>query len=53
MEGGPAAAIEAVIFDYGGVISTPPFAGVADFEQVAGIGTALARNIYDHLHPGA
>jgi excinuclease ABC subunit C len=28
-------------------------AGVADFEQVAGIGTALARNIYDHLHPGA
>lgn len=36
MEGGPAAAIEAVIFDYGGVISTPPFAGVADFEQAQG-----------------
>jgi excinuclease ABC subunit C len=28
-------------------------AGVADFAQVAGIGTALARTIYDHLHPGA
>lgn len=27
-------------------------AGVADFEQVAGIGASLARNIYDHLHPG-
>jgi excinuclease ABC subunit C len=28
-------------------------AGVADFEQVNGIGTALARTLYDHLHPGA
>ena len=28
-------------------------AGIADIEQVTGIGTALARNIYDHLHPGA
>jgi len=28
-------------------------AGMAEFEQVAGIGTALARSIYDHLHPGA
>ncbi len=28
-------------------------AGVADIEKVAGIGTTLARNIYDHLHPGA
>jgi ERCC4-type nuclease len=27
-------------------------AGVADIEQVAGIGASLARNIYDHLHPG-
>jgi excinuclease ABC subunit C len=27
-------------------------AGVTDLEQVAGIGTALARSIYDHLHPG-
>ena len=28
-------------------------AGVADLERVAGIGTALARTLYDHLHPGA
>jgi len=28
-------------------------AGVADLEQVAGIGAALARSLYDHLHPGA
>ena len=28
-------------------------AGVADIEKVAGIGTSLARNIYDQLHPGA
>jgi excinuclease ABC subunit C len=28
-------------------------AGVADFEQVGGIGAALARTLYDHLHPGA
>jgi excinuclease ABC subunit C len=27
-------------------------AGVADFEKVAGIGAALARSLYDHLHPG-
>jgi excinuclease ABC subunit C len=27
-------------------------AGVADLSQVAGVGAALARNIYDHLHPG-
>jgi excinuclease ABC subunit C len=27
-------------------------AGIADIEQVAGVGAALARNIYDHLHPG-
>ena len=27
-------------------------AGVADLAQVAGVGAALARNIYDHLHPG-
>jgi excinuclease ABC subunit C len=27
-------------------------AGIADLEQVAGVGAALARNIYDHLHPG-
>ena len=28
-------------------------AGVADLEQVAGVGAALARNIYDLLHPGS
>jgi excinuclease ABC subunit C len=28
-------------------------AGVADLERVAGVGTALARTLYDHLHPGA
>jgi excinuclease ABC subunit C len=27
-------------------------AGTADFEEVAGIGAALARSLYDHLHPG-
>lgn len=28
-------------------------AAVADLEQVEGVGTALARTLYDHLHPGA
>jgi len=28
-------------------------AGVADLERVAGVGAALARTLYDHLHPGA
>ncbi|MEO8061981.1 MAG: excinuclease ABC subunit UvrC [Pseudomonadota bacterium] len=28
-------------------------AGVGDFEVVSGIGTTLARTLYDHLHPGA
>ena len=28
-------------------------AGAADLEQIKGIGAALARVIYDHLHPGA
>ena len=27
-------------------------AGTADFEQVTGIGAALAKSLYDHLHPG-
>ena len=28
-------------------------AGVADLAEVTGIGTALARTLYDHLHPGS
>jgi excinuclease ABC subunit C len=28
-------------------------AGIADLEQAPGVGTAMARTIYDHLHPGA
>ncbi|HEY6452150.1 MAG TPA: excinuclease ABC subunit UvrC [Steroidobacteraceae bacterium] len=28
-------------------------AGIADLEKVAGVGAAMARSIYDHLHPGA
>jgi excinuclease ABC subunit C len=28
-------------------------AGVDDLEAVSGIGTTLARTLYDHLHPGA
>jgi len=28
-------------------------AGVVDLEGVSGIGTTLARTLYDHLHPGA
>ncbi len=28
-------------------------AGMAEFQQVEGIGASLARTIYDHLHPGA
>jgi excinuclease ABC subunit C len=28
-------------------------AGVADMEKVSGVGAAMARSIYDHLHPGA
>jgi excinuclease ABC subunit C len=28
-------------------------AGVNDIETVSGIGTTLARTLYDHLHPGA
>lgn len=28
-------------------------ASVADLEKVAGVGAAMARSIYDHLHPGA
>jgi excinuclease ABC subunit C len=28
-------------------------AGVPDLEKVSGVGAAMARSIYDHLHPGA
>jgi excinuclease ABC subunit C len=28
-------------------------AGIVDLEAVSGIGTTLARTLYDHLHPGA
>jgi excinuclease ABC subunit C len=28
-------------------------AGIADLERVAGVGAAMARSLYDHLHPGA
>ena len=28
-------------------------AGIADITQVSGIGAALARSLYDHLHPGS
>jgi excinuclease ABC subunit C len=28
-------------------------AGIVDLESVSGIGTTLARTLYDHLHPGA
>ncbi|EQD38020.1 excinuclease ABC subunit C, partial [mine drainage metagenome] len=28
-------------------------AGVADLQQVEGLGATLARTLYDHLHPGS
>jgi excinuclease ABC subunit C len=28
-------------------------AGITDLEKVAGVGAAMARSLYDHLHPGA
>jgi excinuclease ABC subunit C len=28
-------------------------AGLVDLEKVSGVGSAMARSIYDHLHPGA
>jgi excinuclease ABC subunit C len=42
----------ALLMHFGGLAGVLR-AGVADLEQVDGIGTALAREIYDHLHPGA
>lgn len=43
---------KALLVQFGGLAGVLK-AGVADFERVPGIGTALARSIYDHLHPGA
>ena len=44
-------AIEAVIFDYGGVLSTTPFAGIAEFERQMGYPEkSLARLLFG---PGA
>ena len=41
------AAIEAVIFDYGGVLSTAPFAGIAEFERKMGYPEkSLARLLF-------
>jgi len=41
------AAIEAVIFDYGGVLSTTPFAGIAEFERQMGYPEkSLARLLF-------
>jgi len=28
-------------------------AAIADLEKVPGVGAAMARSLYDHLHPGA
>ena len=43
---------KALLVQFGGLAGVLK-AGVADFERVPGIGAALARSIYDHLHPGA
>ncbi len=41
------AGIEAVIFDYGGVLSTTPFAGIAEFERQMGYPSkSLARLLF-------
>ncbi len=42
----------ALLIHFGGLTGVLR-AGVADLERVAGVGTALARTLYDHLHPGA
>src|SRR5256885_17157182 len=45
------AGIEAVIFDYGGVLSTTPFAGIAEFERQMGYPSkSLSRLLFG---PGA
>jgi putative hydrolase of the HAD superfamily len=46
--------IEAVIFDYGGVLSTAPFAGLADFEEEMGYPKgSIARLLFgESRYPG-
>lgn len=39
-------AIEAIIFDYGGVISTPPFSGIAEFELDQGYPTGSMLRLF-------
>jgi putative hydrolase of the HAD superfamily len=46
-------AIEAVIFDYGGVLSTTPFAGLAEFEESMGYPEgSLAHLLFGAGRPG-
>lgn len=42
----------AILIHFGGLPGVLR-AGMADLERVPGIGAALARTLYDHLHPGA
>jgi excinuclease ABC subunit C len=42
----------AILTDFGGLAGVLR-AGVPDLEKVSGVGAAMARSIYDHLHPGA
>jgi excinuclease ABC subunit C len=42
----------AVLTHFGGLQGVMR-AGVGDLEKVNGVGAAMARSIYDHLHPGA
>jgi putative hydrolase of the HAD superfamily len=45
--------IEAVIFDYGGVLSTTPFAGLAEFERAMGYPEgSLPRLLFGARRPG-
>ncbi len=42
----------AVLMHFGGLQGVLR-AGVADLQQVEGVGATLARTLYDHLHPGS
>ncbi len=45
--------IQAVIFDYGGVLSTTPFAGMAEFERAMGYPDgSLTRLLFGSARPG-